>query len=69
MVNNKNYDDFICIYILKMKDLKMLMKIIFIFEISLNFEENLIIRYVIMYYVFIILLVKLFFKLVFIDDN
>lgn len=69
MVNNKNYDDFICIYILKMKDLKMLMKIIFIFEISLNFEENLIIRYVIMYYVFIILLVKLFFKLVFFDDN
>lgn len=59
----------ICIYILKTKDLKMLMKIILILEISLNFEENSIIRYVITHHVPTILLVKSFFKSVFPDDN
>lgn len=47
----------------------MLMKIILILEISLNFEENSIIRYVITHHVPTILLVKSFFKSVFPDDN
>lgn len=47
----------------------MFMKIILIPEISLNFEENSIRRYVITHHVPTILLVKSFFNSVFPDDN